>query len=164
MSLAGYRRRIHVSNGGVLLTVYLLGVERGSTLRPKTSVIQQPTAAADARNQFGGRFCSRIHSPATSMVHLRPILAICRRSCLPCFIALGFLLFGFVRPHLFGLARLLASALGQPLSAVLGRCSKINNGEANIFTKSKKTFIFNGEYLLNKISVVPMSDYGWSLQ
>ncbi|EJK64678.1 hypothetical protein THAOC_14565 [Thalassiosira oceanica] len=62
---------------------------------PKSSVIAGSTALADARIGTSGRFWSGIHSSATSMVHLRPILAIARWSSLPCFDALGFVLFGF---------------------------------------------------------------------
>ncbi|EJK54863.1 hypothetical protein THAOC_25472, partial [Thalassiosira oceanica] len=63
--------------------------------RPKSSVIAVSTALADARIGTSGRFCSGLQSSATSMVHLRPILAIARWSTLPCFVALGFVLFGF---------------------------------------------------------------------
>ena len=98
-SSTGYRRLIYVSNGGVLLSVYLRGVERRSTSRPKPSVIAGSTALTDARIEIGGRFWSGIHSSATSMVHLRPILAIARWSSLPCFVALGFLLYGFCYPR-----------------------------------------------------------------
>ncbi|EJK45032.1 hypothetical protein THAOC_36381 [Thalassiosira oceanica] len=94
-SSTGYRRLIYVSNGCVLLPVYLRGVERHLTSRPKWSVIAGSTALTDARIEIGGRFWSGIHSSATSMVHLRPILAIARWSSLPCFDALGFVLCGW---------------------------------------------------------------------
>ena len=94
-SSTGFRRPIYVWNGGVPFAVYLRGIERRSTSRPKLSVILGSTALADARIGIGGRFCSGIHLSATSMVHLRPILAIVRWSSLPCFVALGFVFFGF---------------------------------------------------------------------
>ena len=58
-------------------------------------MIAGSAASADGRNGISGRFCFRIHPSATSVVHLRPILAIVRWSGLPCFVALGFLLCGF---------------------------------------------------------------------
>ena len=97
-SSTGYRRLIYVSNGGVLLAVYLSGVERHLTSRPKSSVIAGSTALTDARIEIGGRFWSGIHSSATSMVHLRPILAIARWPSLPCSVSLGFVLYGFKNP------------------------------------------------------------------
>ena len=90
----------------------LSGVERRSTSRPKSSVIAVSTAFTDARIGNGGQFCSRIHSSAISMVHLRPILAIVRWSCLPCFVALGFLLYGFCYPRTTE-ARLMAPEITQ---------------------------------------------------
>ncbi|EJK76770.1 hypothetical protein THAOC_01451 [Thalassiosira oceanica] len=58
-------------------------------------MIAGSTALEDARIGTSERFWSGIHTSATSMVHLRPILAIARWSSLPCFVALGFVLFGF---------------------------------------------------------------------
>ena len=96
---AGYRRLIYVLIGGVPLSFLspgVPGVERRSTSRPKTSLILGCTAKADASIiGFNGQFCSGIHLSASSMVHLRPILAILRRFGLPCFVALGLLAFGF---------------------------------------------------------------------
>ena len=89
-SLTGYRELIYVSNGGVPFAVYLSGVERRSTSRPKSTVIARSAGPADSRNGISGQFCPRIHPSATSAVHLGPILAIVRRSGFPCFVALGF--------------------------------------------------------------------------
>ncbi|EJK77898.1 hypothetical protein THAOC_00238, partial [Thalassiosira oceanica] len=61
-------------------------------------MIAGSTALADARIGTSERFWSGIHPSATSMVHLRPILAIARWSSLPCFDALGFVLYGFRYP------------------------------------------------------------------
>ncbi|EJK59667.1 hypothetical protein THAOC_20075, partial [Thalassiosira oceanica] len=49
-SSTGYRRLIYVSNGGVLLPVYLRVVERHLTPRPKSSVIAGSTTSKSAVN------------------------------------------------------------------------------------------------------------------
>ena len=51
------------------------------------------------------------------MVHLRPILAIVRWSCLPCFVALGFLLYGFCYPRKTE-ARLIKAVRAQKLQVL----------------------------------------------
>ena len=94
--LSTHQKLICVLNGCVPLLLLSRGVERRSTFRPKTSVIAVSTAKADARIRFG-RLCSGVDL-STPMVHLRPILAIIRWSCLPCFAALGLLAFGFCYP------------------------------------------------------------------
>ena len=58
-------------------------------------MIAGSTALADARIVNGGQFYPGIDIGYTSMVHLWPILAIARWFGLPCFVALGFELFGF---------------------------------------------------------------------
>ena len=79
-------------------------------------MIAGSTALADARIVNGGQFYPGIDIGYTSMVHLWPILAMVRRSGLPCFAALGFVLYGFGYPK-HPVARLIhAKNHGKPLN------------------------------------------------
>ena len=54
--------------------------------RRQRSMIRRPTASTDSRTDSAGRFYLEIQLGSTSMVHLRPILAIRRSFGLPCFL------------------------------------------------------------------------------
>ena len=80
---AGFRRRIYRTIGGVPLSLHVTVLAR--CRRRQRSMIRRSTASTDARIASAGPFYPGVQLGSTSMVHLRPILAMLRSFGLPCF-------------------------------------------------------------------------------